>query len=74
MTGQGGGTMEVFVARCNVDRFIRMLAEATDPKEIDTLQMLLMNEQQILEEAIQRKWLIPGTLPRFARPSPHLRR
>ena len=35
-----------------------MLAEATDPKEIDTLEMLLMNEQRILEDALRRKWLI----------------
>jgi len=34
-----------------------MLAEATDPKEIDTLEMLLMNEQRILEDALRRKWL-----------------
>jgi hypothetical protein len=57
-TAAEGVVMEVFVARCNVHRFIRMLADATDPKEIGTLEMLLMNEQQILEEALRRKWLI----------------
>ena len=50
--------MEVFVAQCNIDRFTRLLAEATDPQEIRTLNLLLMNEQQFLEEATRRKWLI----------------
>ena len=57
-TAAEGAMMEVFVARCNVDRFVLMLAEATDPKEIDTVEMLLMNEQRILEDALRRKWLI----------------
>jgi hypothetical protein len=57
-TAAEGVVMEVFVARCNVDRFISMLAEATDPQEICTLELLLMNEQRILEEALRRKWLI----------------
>jgi hypothetical protein len=32
--------MEVFIAQCNDDEFNRMLAEATDPREICTLSLL----------------------------------
>jgi hypothetical protein len=52
------GDHESIFAQSNVDRFTRLLAEATDPQEIGTLKLLLMNELQFLEEAILRKWLI----------------
>lgn len=42
--------MEVFILQCNIAKFTAMLATATDPMDICTLELLLMEEQQRLKE------------------------
>jgi hypothetical protein len=45
-----GAIMELFVSRCNIDKFAALLAKATEPMDICTLELLLMEEQQQLIE------------------------
>lgn len=44
--------MDLFVSRCNIDKFTAMLAVATDPMDICTLELLLMEEKQHMREMI----------------------